>query len=739
MSQVSLLTKGPKFCPTARGNFLHMKSDTQEFTRKLKLMEKFHDSEYSDDSVVRKPSNLNVQCDNEELTKIISELRQKDPSSTSMSDNLTIGERSALQDLKTAADIVIKKADKGNTLVVMDTEFYRDKLVLLDHLYTPTYSIAPVNSDRKVFRDLTKLVEKHRNCLTEKETQFILKKDWKSSNFYVLPKIHKNDKIAETFAAADNDYAEMDTPNDLKGRPITAGPNTPTRGLSELLEKILAPFVPKLKTYVKDDRDFVSRIPRFVNYDCELLSWDVVSLYTSIPHELGIEALNYWLTKYPDLISPRLTRDFVLEATLFVLQNNYFMFDGTCYHQNTGSAMGAVFSPPYACLAVGYLEEVKLPVILPRYFPPDDCVLILKLLLRYIDDGFAPWPKRLDIKKFMEAINLIHPDIKFTIEVSTKETRDGKTVYVLTFLDVKILLFEDGHIETDIFYKDTNNHDYLDYRSHHPTHTKNNIVYTLAKKIVEFVSNYETENERLGELEEWLIACNYPRDVVKKGIHNARLQGPGPNPVHKKKTLPFVSTHYSNINSNEIVKFSNNLIDNVQDERLKSVFNNTKVVLSLKQPPNLLRQLTRAEFNTVPTSSLPPGIFTCTRPNCYICKFYLKPCKSFMCSNGKEWFVRSHITCQSRNTIYFLKCISCNFSTTYSGKATTTRGRTNNHISECRTGRGSDIFDKHVFECNTQKIEPAFELYIFVELSDAKLMDSYENYFHKGKYDTMNR
>ena len=117
---------------------------------------------------------------------------------------------------------------------------------------------------------------------------------------------------------------------------------------------------------MKDDKDFVSRIPRFVNYECEPLSWDVVSLYTSILHELGIEALNYWLTKYPDLISPRLTRDFVLEATLFVLQNNYFMFDGTCYHQNTGSAMGAMYSPPYTCLAVGYLEEVKLSVILPR-------------------------------------------------------------------------------------------------------------------------------------------------------------------------------------------------------------------------------------------------------------------------------------------------------------------------------------------------------------------------------------
>ncbi len=740
MSQISLLTRGPKFCPTTKGNFLHAKSDTQEFTRKLKLIEKFHDSEYSDDSIVKKPSNLNVRCDNEELVNVISEIKKKDPTSTSTPDNLSQGERAALRDLKAATDIVIKKADKGNTIVVMDTDFYRDKLVLEDHLNTPTYSIAPVNSDKNVFKELTKVVEKHRNCLTEKETQFILNKDWKSSNFYVLPKIHKNKKIAEKFAGTNAEYAEMDTPKDLKGRPITAGPNTPTRGLSELLEKVLAPLVPNLKTYVKDDRDFLSRIPRFIDYECDLISCDIVSLYTSIPHELGIEALRYWLARYPHLISPRFTVEFITDAALFILENNFFMFDGVCYHQNTGSAMGTVFAPPYACLTVGYLEEAKLePTVLPRYFPINDCTLILQLLLRYIDDGFTPWPRRLDVNKFVEAINNLHPDIKFTIEKSTKETRNGQNVQVLNFLDVQVLLFEDGKIETDIYYKTTNSHDYLDYHSHHPTHTKNNIVYGLAKKIVEFVSNYETEEIRMKELEEWLITCKYPKDVIRKGIHNARLQGPGPNPENKKRTLPFVTTHHSNINSSDIVKLSNKLIENVEDNRMKTAFGNTKVVLALKQPPNLLRQLTRAEFNSVLINQLPPGIFTCSRPNCNICKFYLQQCTSFICANNKEWFVRSHITCHSKNVIYYLKCSSCNGATTYSGKAGITRQRINNHISDCRTGNTTDIFDLHVFECNPHHIEPFFELYIFLELSDSKLMDSYEKYIHRGNYDTMNR
>ena len=57
-----------------------------------------------------------------------------------------------------------------------------------------------------------------------------------------------------------------------------------------------------------------------------------------------------------------------------------------------------------------------------------------------------------------------------------------------------------------------------------------------------FASSYETEEIRMNELRGWLRACNYPNAVIKKGIHNARLQGPAPfkEPTH---TIPFISTH----------------------------------------------------------------------------------------------------------------------------------------------------------------------------------------------------
>ena len=240
-------------------------------------------------------------------------------------------------------------------------------------------------------------------------------------------------------------------------------------------------------------------------------------------------------------------------------------------------------------------------------------------------------------------------------------------------------------------------------------------------------------------LYDYLVACNYPPDVVRKGIHNARLQGPGPDPAKKPQTIPYVTTHSSNLKSERIVKMSNQLIQNVEDVRLKSAFQNTKVVLALKQPPNLLRQLSKAAFNSIPRSPKENGIFTCGRPKCDLCKFYLQPCKSFVTSNGTEWIVNSHITCHSKFVIYFLKCLSCNEKETYSGQTNHIRNRTNNHISGCRTGRTNDKFDLHVHKCNKTLTEPFFKLYVFVELSDGSLLDAYENYIHRSNFDTMNR
>ena len=64
-------------------------------------------------------------------------------------------------------------------------------------------------------------------------------------------------------------------PNDLKGRPIVAGPNSPMQTLSSLTEKILKPIVPCLTTYIKDDWHFIKQLLRTLNYEATLYSCDI--------------------------------------------------------------------------------------------------------------------------------------------------------------------------------------------------------------------------------------------------------------------------------------------------------------------------------------------------------------------------------------------------------------------------------------------------------------------------------
>ena len=176
--------------------------------------------------------------------------------------------------------------------------------------------------------------------------------------------------------------------------------------------------------------------------------------------------------------------------------------------QVVGTAMGTKFAPPYACLSVDYLEETILfPRLLPLHFTLTECKLIEEIFKRFMDDGFVLWPKNANIDIFRKLLNELHSSLKFTVEKGKNSCEQNFDTFaqVLNFLDVSIILHQNGRLETDIFYKKTNSHDYLNYFSHHPQHTKQNIPHNLAKRIIVFVSDEEKMNEKLSELKMWVV------------------------------------------------------------------------------------------------------------------------------------------------------------------------------------------------------------------------------------------
>ena len=83
---------------------------------------------------------------------------------------------------------------------------------------------------------------------------------------------------------------------------------------------------------------------------------------------------------------------------------------------------------------------------------------------RYIDDIFFLWEHGENkLKSFLDKINEVHPTIKFTAEWSKTS---------INFLDVTVSLVE-GVIETDLYVKPTDSHQFLQSSSCHPFHCKN--------------------------------------------------------------------------------------------------------------------------------------------------------------------------------------------------------------------------------------------------------------------------
>ena len=165
----------------------------------------------------------------------------------------------------------------------------------------------------------------------------------RTSRFYLLPKIHK-----------ENNH----------GRPIVSACNCPTENTASYLDMVMSPLVCNLKTYVKDTNHALQifRTFQFDNGDTGqrfLYTMDINSLYTVIPHNSGLEALKYFLNKRLVLDPPTETLTRLAEFTfplspIFIplcnshiqsLKLNYLSWISTYAFQATASTLPSTTKP----------------------------------------------------------------------------------------------------------------------------------------------------------------------------------------------------------------------------------------------------------------------------------------------------------------------------------------------------------------------------------------------------------
>ena len=270
-----LLNKGLSFCPTLNTiNEFELISDLDSFFRRLRLKEFFYGKDlpntetntilppHKNNSTWYSPPNHDTNLETY-ITAVRNDILTKIPNSNKpLNCNLTKSERDALKHLKGLDEIIIKPADKGGAIVVMDKSKYieeADRQLSNTDFYLPLRS-DPTSMKSKQITDTLKNL--HQQGHIDKRTiDFLTPKHSKPGCFYLLPKIHKPGN---------------------PGRPIVSGIGTCTENISAFVDYHIKHIPPNLPSYVKDTKHFLNIISKITTLpsDILLVTLDVNSLYT---------------------------------------------------------------------------------------------------------------------------------------------------------------------------------------------------------------------------------------------------------------------------------------------------------------------------------------------------------------------------------------------------------------------------------------------------------------------------
>lgn len=671
--QISLLRKGPSFCPLPKDiNWLKMQDDWDKFERRVRLKAFFHGKQESNkaedgEKAAFKPPSTSTwnppKSKHPELELFLSEVKKGifNPANINKpKDNLSKGERIALKQLKADSNCVIRIQDKGSRFVLLSKDNYVSKMV--SQLDNPLHY-------RELARDPS-------------ETHLALVKAWGEK---WLRKGEISPEIAEWVSAINAKpgvaYGNVKTHklnNPL--RLITSCCGTAIERLSELTEFYLKPLAQGLPSFIKDTTHLLQKIQEVNNTlgplpaDALLVSWDVVSMFPNIDNTLGLTAVRNTLEARTTQVP---STDCIVEAVEICLQHNNSQFSDKNYLQTHGTAMGPKNACSYADIAMGHIDHLAKTggSIHPTFW------------WRYRDDIIDVWMHGLSkLHEFTEYINSLYPTIKFELVVSQHQ---------LNVLDLTMHL-NNGFIETDIYSKPTDSHLYLAPSSAHPSHCKKAIPYNVALRLKRNCSSSQFLEKRNAEYKSYLVQQGYNASLVEgqfnqiAALSRNELLKPATRNKNKRKVTPLVIDYNPNLPEvGRIIQDNLHILHSTP--LMREIFPDRNIITAFRRPKNLKELVAPSKFrprNNVndhqrPT---PSGCFKCQN-RCDLCSNYFIESSSFTSfATGKTYRIKEHLSCDSKNLIYLVSCNKCKLQYVGSTK-TSFKVRFRNHKSTMKNNR----------------------------------------------------
>ncbi|KAL2087323.1 hypothetical protein ACEWY4_018382 [Coilia grayii] len=524
-------------------------------------------------------------------------------------------------------DIVIRQADKGGAVVVQNkTAYIREieRQVADEDVYIPLQSDPTFKYSSEIKAALKQALREQQ--ISDMEFKFLFQMNPIRPVLYTLPKIHKN---------------LLNPP----GRPIVSGIGSLTEPLSQFVDAHIKDLVYTLPSYLRDTMDFLKKLSDcHVDSDDLLCTMDVSSLYPSIPHKDGLDAMEHYL-KQRRVQDP--STEFLLTLSREILTKNYFKFQDRYYLQHRGSAMGSPMAPNYANLFMGKFE-------LDFVYNNNPYSKFLKRFWRYIDDLYFIWSGSTDdLKNFHAYMKSKMPSIKFTLEFSLEQ---------ISFLDV--LIKKDGTtLHTELYKKDTDRNTLLHFSSYHSPALKRSLPFSQLTRVRRICDSNSTFESHAKDLCEGFKERGYGEKLLNAHLNKVRQINRSdlltPKPNKDQVRLAMVST-YSPISTSvkRIVNKHWHILKT--DPHIANVFTHSPRHF-YKRTSNLRDLLVKSDISgSRPTHFLsrpPSGNFPCH--NCVHCYAMVKGNMFTHPNTGREYAVKGRITCNTTHVIYILKC-PCN-------------------------------------------------------------------------------
>ena len=129
---------------------------------------------------------------------------------------------------------------------------------------------------------------------------------------------------------------------------------------------------------------------------------------------------------------------------------------------------------------------------------------------------------------------------------------------------------------------------------------------------------------------------------------------------------------------------------------MKTILDNTNFVVSRRQPKNLKKLLTRAEFSS--ETSNQKRVSKCNESKCGTCDVLITG-NSVKFKNGKRWDIKSAMSCKSRYLIYVIICPNCR--SFYVGQTEHLRNRVTVHKEQIKHEKYRQInVSEHLARCS---------------------------------------